>query len=149
PVGDLTLKPEFHGAVAGVLARGNARFDELLALPPFGPDGDGLLLDCLALLVHSRQALVLAGHGDVDVRPAQRFNRVIVDRARAGRPYGHLASPIAGPGIPVDEIGLLALAALFDGQAAEPAGLARHVLSNFAAVGRSPLRDNKNIVDNE
>ena len=148
PVGDLTLKPEFHGAVADLLARQDAGFDELLALSPFGADGAGLLLDCLALLVHSGQALVLVGGRDVDVRPAQRFNRMIVDRARAGRPYGHLASPIARTGIPVDEVGLLALAALFDGQAAEPAGLARHVQSIFVALGRKPLRDNKPVSDN-
>ena len=144
---ELTLKPEFHGAVADLLARKNAGFDELMALPAFGENGTSLLLDCLALLVHSGQVLVLVGSDDVDVGPAQRFNRMIVERARAGRPYGHLASPIARTGVPVDEVGLLALAALFDDQAAEPAVAARHVLSILGALGRKPLRGNQPIDD--
>jgi SAM-dependent methyltransferase len=147
PVSELTLKPEFHGAVADLLARKNADFDELTALPAFRENGASLLLDCLALLVHSGQAFVLVGGDYGDVGPAQRFNRMIVERARAGRPYSHLASPIARTGVPVDEIGLLALAALFDGQAAEPSVAARHVLSILSALGRKPLRGHQPIDD--
>jgi SAM-dependent methyltransferase len=147
PVGDITLKHEFHAAVADALAQKIATFDELLALPMFGENGAGLLVDCLALLIHSGQVLALVGRDDVDLQPAQRFNRAIVDRARTGRFYGHLASPIARTGITVDEFGLLALAALFDGQAAEPAAAARHALAILRAVGRRPLRENKPIED--
>jgi SAM-dependent methyltransferase len=147
PVSELTLKHEFHGVVADLLASKHASFDELLALPTFGDNATALLLDCLALLVHSGQALALVGSDRVDVRPAQRFNRMIVERARAGRPYGHLASPIARTGVPADEISLLALAALFDGKAAEPSAAARHVLSMLGGLGRRPLRGNQPIDD--
>jgi SAM-dependent methyltransferase len=147
PIGELTLKPEFHGAVADVLARGTACFDELLALPAFGGNATALLIDCLALLVSSGQALALVGTDDVDVRPAQRFNRMIVERARQGRPYGHLAAPLARTGVPVDEIGLLALAALFDGRNTEPAAAAPHILSMLAERGRPPRRGNQPIGD--
>jgi SAM-dependent methyltransferase len=145
PISELTLKPEFHGVVADVLARGTASFDELLALPVFGSNGTALLLDCLALLVSSGQALALVGTDDVDVRPAQRFNRMIVERARKGRPYDHLAAPIARTGVSVDEIGLLALAALFDGRPTDPVAAAPHMLSLLAQHGRRPCRGNQAI----
>jgi SAM-dependent methyltransferase len=147
PVGDITLKPEFHMAVADVLAGRSAGFDELLALPVFGGNGTGLLIDCLALLVHSGQVLAHLDRDTVDMQPAQRFNRVVVERARAGRHYGHLASPVAGTGIPVDETGLLTLAAWFDGEAADPTAAARHGLSILSGLGRRPLRDNRPVED--
>ena len=147
PISELALKPEFHGAVADVLARGSVRFDELLALPVFGSNATALLLDCLALLVYSGQALALVGTDDVDVRPAQRFNRMIVERARNGWLYGHLAAPIARTGVPVDEIALLALADLFDGRATEPAAAAPRILSALAQRGRRPARGHQPIDD--
>jgi SAM-dependent methyltransferase len=146
PVGDITLKPEFHAAVADVLAQRIASFDELLSLPAFGPGGVDLLVDCLALLIHSRQVLPIADSTVPDAAPAQRFNRVVVARARAGQRYSHLAAPFARTGIPIDEFGLLALAALFDGHA-QPAGAARHALSMLASRGRRPHRDNAPIED--
>jgi SAM-dependent methyltransferase len=146
PIGELTLKPEFHGAVMDVLERKNASFDELLALPAFGAGGADMLLDCLALLVHSGHVLALVGD-KVDMRPAQRFNRMVVERARGGRLYGHLASPVAGTGVPVDQFGLLALAAVFDAKAADPLAAARHGLSILAASGRRPLKENRPIDD--
>jgi hypothetical protein len=106
-----------------------------------------MLVDCLALLVHSGHVLALAGPHDVDMRPAQRFNRMIVERARGGRLYGHLASPVARTGVPVDEFGLLALAAVFDAKAADPVAAARHALSILAGSGRRPLKDNRPIDD--
>jgi SAM-dependent methyltransferase len=147
PVGELTLKPELHGAVMDVLERKQASFDEMLALPAFRAGGADMLVDCLALLVHSGHVLALAKHHDVDMRPAQRFNRMIVERARGGRLYGHLASPVAGTGVPVDEFGLLALAAVFDAQAADPVAAARHALSILAASDRKPLKENRPIDD--
>jgi hypothetical protein len=147
PVGELMLKPELHGAVMDVLERKQAGFDELLALPAFRAGGADMLVDCLALLVHSGHVLALAGPHDGDRRPAQRFNRMVVERARAGRLYGYLASPLARTGVPVDEYGLLALAAVFDCKAADPIAAARHALSILAGSGRRPLRDNRPIDD--
>jgi SAM-dependent methyltransferase len=147
PIGELTLKPELHGAVMDVLEREQASFDELLALPAFRAGGADMLLDCVALLVDSGHVLALAGRHEMDMRPAQRFNRMVVERARGGRRYGHLASPVARTGVPVDEYGLLALAAVFDGRAADPLAAARHALSILAASGRRPLRENRPIDD--
>ncbi|HEY4921830.1 MAG TPA: class I SAM-dependent methyltransferase [Xanthobacteraceae bacterium] len=147
PVSELTLKPAFHGMVADLLASRDATFDELLALPAFAENGIASLLDCLALLVYSGQVRVLVDGDRVDLQPAQRFNRLIVEHARAGRFYGYLASPVARSGVPVDELGLLALAAHFDGEAPEPETAARHALSILKALGRRPMRDNKHVAD--
>ena len=77
------------------------------------------------------------GFSRIDLRPAQRFNRLVVDHARAGRIYDSLASPLTGTGIPVTDFGLLSLAAWFDGKAGEPAMAAAHVAvatENFMAL---------------
>jgi SAM-dependent methyltransferase len=145
PVGDLNLNPEFHEAVADVLAQQIATFDALLALPVFKGQVDHLI-DCLALLVYSGQVLPVPNEGNTDVRAAQRFNRVVAERARAGRFYGHLAVPIAGTGIPVDEIGLLALGTMFDGEA-DPATAAAQALATLSRLGRRPRRENVPIED--
>jgi SAM-dependent methyltransferase len=149
PASELNLKPEFHGAVADLLATRNAGFDELLALPAFGDNGTDRLLDCLALLVYSGQVRVLVESERVDAAPAQRFNRLIVERARGGRFYEHLASPVARSGLPVSEAGLLALAVHFDGRDDDPATAAHHALSILKALGRRPLRDNKHVSDDD
>jgi hypothetical protein len=85
----------------------------------------------------------------VDAEPARRFNRAIVERARRGRLYGHLASPVTGTGIAVDDFGLLTLAAVFDGKASTPAAAARHGLSIIKALGRRPLDDGRPIADDD
>ncbi len=146
PVGDITLKPEFHAVVADVLARSNANFDELLALPVFGPGRIELLIECLALLIHSGQVLPIAPDRRPDVRPAQRFNRMIAERARAGQFYQHLAAPTVGTGIPIDEFSALALGAMLDGRA-DPVAAAERGLAILDRLGRRPRRDDRPIDD--
>ncbi len=146
PVGDITLKQEFHAPVADVLVRGNASFDELLALPVFGPANVELLIECLALLIHSGQVLPVPPNGKPDIRPAQRFNRVIAERARTGQFYQHLAAPAVGTGIRIDEFGALALGAVLDGRA-DPAAAAEQGLAILDAIGRRPRRDDRPIED--
>lgn len=146
PVSDITLKPEFHGTVADMLAQGMASFDRLLALPIFQGRVD-LLLDCLALLIYSGQVVPTFVDDKQDVQPAQRFNRMLVERARAGHFYGHFASPHVGSGIFVDEYGLLAMAALFDEQSIEPQSVARYALPLLAGAGKPPHRDGQPIDD--
>lgn len=145
PVGDLTLEPAFHIAVADVLAQGLAGFDELLSLPAFGGRVD-LLIDCLALLIHSGQVLPVSHDGNLDVRPAQRFNRVIAERARTGQFYKRLAAPIARTGIPIDEFGVLALGATLEGRT-DPVPVAEQGLAALDRLGRRPRRDDRPIED--
>jgi Predicted methyltransferase regulatory domain/Methyltransferase domain len=124
--------------IANSLAQKNLSFDELLALPSFGPGKIGILLDCLALLVHSGQAVPIAT-AKVDVEPAQRFNRMIVGHSRTGRIYQYLAAPVARTGIPVTDFGLLALAGILDGKT-ELAAVAKHAMSILRVLGQRPMR---------
>ncbi|MBR0850189.1 methyltransferase regulatory domain-containing protein [Bradyrhizobium diazoefficiens] len=145
PVAQLNGMPELYQPIVDLLAKGIATFDALLALPVFGPSNAAILLDCLTLLVESGQVLPVIGPA-ADVAPAKRFNRMIVAQARAGRVHGSLASPVARTGIPVNDFGLLALAALFDGM--EDAGAAaEHAMSILKALGRRPFREGRLIED--
>jgi SAM-dependent methyltransferase len=145
PVSELIGRDDIYVPLADLLAQKIASFDELLALPAFGENAAGTLVECLALLIHSGQVVPVIAPPSADAEPARRFNRVIVDRARTGRLYGYLASPVTGTGIAVDDFGLLTLAAVFDGQASTPAAAARHGLSIIKALGRRPLDDGRPI----
>jgi SAM-dependent methyltransferase len=140
PLMELTGRDDLYAPIVDLLAQKNASFDELLALPNFGNGKIGLMLDCLALLVHSGQVLPIAVPATVDAGPAQRFNRMIVGHARTGRIYHHLASPVARTGIPITDFGLLALAGVIDGKE-EVAAVARHAMSILNVLGQRPMRE--------
>lgn len=146
PLMELVGKEELYVPIVDLLASTNPSFEELVALPVFGESRIGILLDCLALLVHSGQVLPVIASGPVDAAPSQRFNRMIVGHARTGRIYRHLASPLARTGIPVTDFGLLALAAVMDGKedAAAAAGQAMSILN---VLGQRPMRGGALIAD--
>ena len=116
-----------------------------MALREYGSDKVGMLLDTLVGLVHSRQVFPIT-RMTADPAPAQRFNRMLVDSSRAGRVFFHLASPVLRTGIPVSDLGLLALAALFDGQSDYEAA-AHHALGTLKANDRRPMKNGKLIED--
>src|SRR5439155_23638168 len=103
---------EIYRQVADLLDARIAGFDELLGLPPFADGKVGSLLDCLTLLISSGQVVPIFPAAAIDMEPARRFNRMVIDHIRAGRSYHNLASPVAGTGIAVSDLVLLALAAL-------------------------------------
>jgi SAM-dependent methyltransferase len=147
PLFELTGQDRFYVPVADLLAEKIARFDELFALREYRPDKVGMLLDTLVGLVHSGQVFPIIGAAP-DPAPAQRFNRMLVDSARSGRFFFHLASPLVRTGIPVSDFGLLALAALFDGQG-EYRAAANHALRLLKGIGRRPWKDGKPIEDDD
>jgi hypothetical protein len=102
-------------------------------------------MECLTLLVHSGQVLPVFASAPVDAAPAMRFNRVVIEHARKGRVFDNLASPVTGTGIPVTDFGLLTLAALQDGMAAEAGAVARHGLDLLKRLDRRPHRDGRPI----
>jgi hypothetical protein len=148
PMGEVTGIGEIHGPVADLLADKIASFDELLALPAFVPGKIGILVDCLTLLVSSGQVLPILGPAAVDIEPARRFNRMIVENLKAGRFYRNLAAPVAGTGIWVSEFGLLALSAVLDGREHDAAAAAAHTLALLKNCGRLPVKDGK-LIDDE
>jgi len=146
PLMELTGREELHVPVLDLLAQKNASFDELLALPAFGQDKVNVLLDCLTLLVHSGQTLPLLASA-ADAEPAHRFNRMIVNHARTGRIYSHLASPVARTGVPVSDFGLLTLAAIHDGKAGDVASAARHAMGILKILDRRPVKEGRLLED--
>ena len=100
-----------------------------------------------SLLVHSGQVMPLVRQDEADPGPAQRFNRMVVENARAGRLYFHLASPVARTGLPVSDFGLLTLSAFFAGEGQDGERAARHALGLLKAIGRRPLKDGRLIED--
>jgi SAM-dependent methyltransferase len=144
-LGELTGRDDLYLPILERLQQGPASFDALVALPSFGGGNAAALLECLTLLVHSEQVLPVVGPLDLDPKPAQRFNRMIVDALRGGRAYPHLASPVARTGLALPDYGLLALSALFDGK--EGTAAASHALSLLETLGRRPLRDAQPIAD--
>jgi hypothetical protein len=145
PLGELKASDELYAPIVDLLAERPVRFDELLRLPAFGEAKAGQLLDCLALLVHSAQVLpVIAPPADLE--SAKRFNRQVVENARAGRFYFYLASPVTRTGIPISDFGLLSLAALFDGET-DASAAARHALTLLNRMGRRPMKDGRLLQD--
>ena len=141
PAGRLTGRADLYEPLADRLALGPVDFDELLDLPAFCTEAPDRLIECLSLLIDSQQAYPVAASRTIDAAPARRFNRMVIEAARHGRVYGWLASPVTGTGHPVNDFDLLALAAILDGTALEPARLAHRGLAIVAALGRRPVRD--------
>jgi hypothetical protein len=146
PLMELTAKTEMHAPIVDLLARKIADFDELLAA--FPGNQLGLLLDCLACLVHSGQVAPIVAEPAADKEPAQRFNRLVVDSLKAGRIYNALASPVIRTGLSATEFDLLTLAAVLDGQGDNVAIAARHALALIVNMGRQPIKEGK-LLDND
>ncbi|MDB5500287.1 MAG: hypothetical protein JWR89_189 [Tardiphaga sp.] len=146
PAGPLTGAADLYGPLADRLAEG-AGFQDLARLPAFAGAPLERLLHCLVLLVDSRQVHAVPPSHHIDVAPARRFNTMVVEAARRGVVYSHLASPVSGTGLAVSDVDLLALAAAADGVALDPASLAQRSLAIIAALGRRPIRDGVAIAD--
>jgi SAM-dependent methyltransferase len=147
PLGELIGRDDFYRPLVDRLAQGEASLAQLRALPAFGGAGAASLVECLALLVHSGQVLARAAPAPQDGAPARRFNRVVVEAARAGGLYGWLAAPAARTGIRVDDFGLLTLGALLDGAAGGAEDAARHGLAVVKALGRRPSDGTRRLDD--
>ena len=147
PTTELNGKEELYRPIADCLAAGAASFEALLALPAFGESGLANLIECLTLLVHSGQVFPIVGPAASDGAAAARFNRMVVDEARAGIIRDSLASPLTRTGIAVNDFALLALAAWLDGKGADAHMAAQHGLDILKRLGRRPRRDQIEIED--
>jgi SAM-dependent methyltransferase len=149
PGNELIGNDELYRPIADHLARETATFDELLALPAFGEDRIVMLIECLTLLVHSGQVLPIVAPAASDPSPALRFNRMIIDEARAGVIRDNLASPVTRTGVAVNDFTLLALAAWLDGKGKDANTAARHGLDILKRLGRRPHKDQVPVEDDE
>ena len=144
PMGEVTGIDDIYRPVADLLDARIARFDELLALPRFANGKIGSLLDCLTLLIGSGQVVpIFPAAAATDMEPARRFNRMVIEHIRAGRSYRYLASPVAGTGIAVSDLELLALAALLDGRGQDAPAAAKYGLALLKGCGKVPMKDGR------
>jgi hypothetical protein len=120
-------------------------FDEFVALEPFGEAKLNVLLECLGLLVQSGQAVPLMPP-ETDPEPAKRFNRLMVENARAGRLYRNLASPLARTGLPATDLGLFTLASFLEGED-EIGKVASRALGTIKSMGRVVMKDGEAVHD--
>ena len=141
PLTVLNGNPALYAPIVDRLDQSPAGFEELLALTPDYQTRVALLMECLTLLVHSGQVFPLMAPPCADATPAQRFNRTLVEKARAGEVFDNLASPVLRTGIPVSDFGLLALSALFEGKGEDPHQAAAHGLAILKGLGRRPLKE--------
>jgi hypothetical protein len=145
PMGEVSGLDWLYAPIVDLLAERIAGFDELLGLPAFGRNRRDSLIDCLSQLVNSGQVIVASSPPATDSEPARRFNRMIVDHARVGRFYGHLAAPLMRTGVAAPDWALLALCARLDGKADDAAVAARHALSLLKKVSRRLVKDGRAI----
>ena len=129
------------------LAEGGASGRELAELAACRGAGPEILREALANLVEAGQVSPLFWPPAADFEPARRFNRVVVDCARKGLVFGHLASPVTRTGFRIDDFGLMALAALADGDAGDARRAARCGLAMVAGLGRRPAENGAPIED--
>lgn len=150
-IGEVTGNPEMYGAVADLLAEGAASFADIFALPACQKAGGSSTLQTIALFVHSGQVLPVPASHHVetafDPAPAQRLNRVIVEKMLQGRVYSFLAAPAAGSGIQVVHSDLLMLSGVLAGQGEKAENLAAHVIATMPRLGISWNKDGKVLTD--
>lgn len=147
PIGDLDGNPELYGAVCDLLAARTASFGEIVALPPFKQGGINAALQAVTLLVHSGQVMPVPAGGAPEVKPAQRLNRVIVERMLQGRVYSFLAAPACGSGVQVQHADLLMLAAATTGRQDGPEAIAAAVVQTMQRLGINWMKDGKALTD--
>ena len=147
PIGDLDGNPEIYGAVCDLLATKAASFGEIVALPAFKQGGINAALQAVTLLVHSGQVQAVPAGPAPEVKPAQRLNRVIVERMLQGRVYSFLAAPACGSGVQVQHSDLLMLAAVTAAKQDTPEGIAQSVAQTMQRLGINWMKDGKPITD--
>jgi SAM-dependent methyltransferase len=141
-VGEVTLQEDVYRPLLDVLDTDKAvGFDALLAHPALASLGALRLQQALILLVglgHVHPALPEEGGAERQQR-CRAFNDAVMNRALWSSDLSYLASPVAGGGIPADQIAQLFLRAVLSGEA-DPMASAWSTLSRN---GQRLVRDGK------
>jgi len=147
PLNELTGLEDYYRPLTELLVQGPATLEEMSALPSFQKGGSGTLFDCLALLIGSQQIAPILPGSPVDAAPAQRFNRWITERLKIGRVYNYVAAPVIGSGLPVGDLDIATLGAIFEGCEEDPVKIAEYAFGIFKGLDRRPVRDGQPIED--
>ena len=144
---ELDANPELYGAMCDLLSVKISSLSEVAALPAFTKAGRVGALQALALMVHGGQIAVIAPGARPDVRPAQRFNRIVAERMINARVYNFLAAPIIGSGVPAANTELLMLSSLYRGAREQTGALTDALLDTMKQMGINPVRDGKSVTE--
>lgn len=147
PLGEVNAKPEVYDAIADLLADNIVSFKELRAAPTLKTIDRPALMQALALLIHSSQALPIVGGVPTELASAQGFNRTVAMRAAEGRFYNFLAAPIARTGLPASTTDLLLFAAVLGGVKSEPAALQPALSEAIKRIGVQLQKEGKPLTD--
>ncbi len=112
--GEASLAPAIYAPIANALATGPKTLKELMQLPELKNEGMGRAAQAVSVLIASEQAqpcLPLEGEAERKTS-CDRFNEVILERARYGDEIHALASPVTGSGVVMNRLDLLALSAV-------------------------------------
>ncbi len=112
-IGEVSLAPQVYGPLGDALAKAPHTLDELMAKPELKREGLHRVVQALCVLVASEQAspCVSAEHEESAKASCDRFNAVVMDRARYADEIRALASPVTGSGFNLGRVDILQLAA--------------------------------------
>ena len=145
-MGEIEGKPELYAAVADLMAERTVTFSEIAALPQFSNDGWSAAMQAVTLLVHAGQIFPLP-MSEADPQPAQRLNRVLIDKAREGRFYTFLAAPLAGSGIQTSQLDLFILSAILTINSQEVGPVTDDVIAVMQQLGHRPIKEGVALTD--
>lgn len=146
-LGEIEGRADLYQPVIDLLAEHSASLAEIASLPAFGQGGWGNALQVVSLLVHTGQVLPLLPEAEIDIEPAQRLNRVLINKVRVGRFYNFLAAPLAGSGVQTGHIEMFILAVLLSQQSSDVSTVTEEVLGLMRSLGSSPMRDGAAVTD--
>jgi len=143
PLGQLKGQPATYQPIVEALAEGPRSYRQLSELPAFAGAADGVLLQAVTLLVGTRQIHPTAAG---EAGSAAAFNRAVVERIGFDEVPGHLACGLAGTGVRVEFVDLLAMSGLVREE--DPALTAQRGWEMMARTGRR-LLSNGDILEDQ
>jgi hypothetical protein len=111
---DVSLSPKVYEPLADVLTKGPHTLNDLMNQPDLKREGLARVTQGLCVLIATEQVTPCLGVEQEERRKesCDRFNAVVMDRARYGDDIRVLASPVTGSGYKLTRFELLFLAAL-------------------------------------
>lgn len=139
-LGDMMLQPEVFGPILDKLGDADLTLGELALLPVFKGATRANVMQTAMMLLQSG-AVAIVPRRPVDPRPAQRFNTAVARAVCEGAPYGHLAAPAIGSGLPASDIDCILIDSHLAAPDAGEAALAAGLQHRLKVLGRSLQQD--------
>ena len=143
PMGEVEGRGDLYPVLLDLLASGPMRFSQLLARAT-GPAKDAaVLLQALALLVHSGRVKMIRPDAKIDPVPARALNLALAREIEAGKAIRVMATPAIGTGIGADLTDFALLLATERGCALDASSVARTTWEMIENTRLRPIKDGK------